>query len=1351
MKTLSRLILFLLLFVLVNDTFSKGTFTPDRANPFTEPWRWQHYSNLGGKSCRCMAEDSSGVLWFGVTGGLMSYNGIDWDFHPLNGDSSQVPVISLCATSMGLLYVGTPEGISLFAEGEWTPLNIGLEFGDSFDFPNNKFPILEAPDKSVWIGTQQGALRIKNDVMTLYREFHIFPDYHKPEIDFTEQYELEKFDVFSIYIESDSVLWMGLRDGRIYKCILEPDDLQSMPTWVRIDQQDGYILSRFPLVMKNVDGLIFVVSGEIGKGINVFDGEKWYQESMKEKFQVDDIHADIVESRDGSLWIGSFGKIFEYSEGKWYMYVGPGLPLPSNRWNLFKTKDGSLWIIGLGNQVWRVDLLTERWTTFQGIHFQAIDKDGCKWFLSYDGQVIKTDPLMKNWTSYDKSDGVLDEPVVLYITSKGQVWIAGSHNEVAATAYLDNEKWHIQTHPRLAWCIGHRAVLEDAQGNLWFGSGKDFLEDKGQIGGLIKYSFGRSLTEFDCEYFYFNDRFHLSAIYGIGQSGDGKLWCGQLGFFCFDPAINEWTKITEPIGLDESFNDCISTSEQGNLWVGTRTCGVFSYNYITQSWSQYTINDGLSSNTIISMYALSDSNVWVATDQNICHFDGRSWTLDIFPHFIKINKDGITLRALKDGTLWFNNIPQQWLVRAINKETSPLKSAREFFSIQYKPDKLPPETFITFSQDKISQPGNVILSWMGHDPWKATPDENLLYSYKLDNEDWTPFSDRINQVFLNLKDGNHTFLVKSRDRDMNVDPSPDKVQFYIIPYVWKQPWFIGLIAFFFITIAFFMFHLVHRNKIIKELSEAKVRLFTNISHELRTPLTLILGPLNNLRKKNNGNSDTTFQLEMMNRNCNRLMRLVNQVLDFQKVESGQIEFDLVKGDVVVFISDVTNAFQSLAGEKQLVLEFKTQLEHLEIFFDFDKLEKVLLNLLSNSLKFTHSRGSVQVIVSQIPGDKEMRKVLPNHGTIKYKDKLQIIVKDTGIGIPREKLNKIFKRFYQVQEGTDHHAGGTGIGLALTKELVEIQQGKLSVESEKGVGTAFTVEIPAIYSIDNAKDKNVKVIVPEVYRSGLLISLDNDTNSMVENPDVKILLVEDNSDMRNFIRNELETQYTVTEAIDGFDGLEKTIKQLPDIIITDIMMPRMGGIEFCKKIKTDPRTSHIPVIMITARSSHQHVIEGLETGADDYLAKPFDSKELSLRIHNILETRKQLWNRFQQDIRVEPKEININSVDQQFLAKAIDIVEQHMDDPDFDSNAFSLKMGTSRAGLYNKIRVLTGHSVRDFINAIRLKRSAQLLKESGMTITEITYEVGFRDPSYFSKAFKKYFGKLPTEYVKEFQK
>jgi signal transduction histidine kinase/DNA-binding response OmpR family regulator/ligand-binding sensor domain-containing protein len=1351
-KGIKIILLTILLLFWINTLNASNNYKPKIAEPITENWRWQNFPELSGRGCQCMVEMSDGTIYFGVNGGIIQYNGLNWKYFPIETDLADIPVVTLCVASDGILYAGTSKGISTFKNGRWETIRLELNFGDPSDFPYNKFPIIESSDRSIWIGTRQGALRIKNGRINLYREDKCYTDLEDKNNKYYGLKNLPSFDIYSIFEDSLGKIWFGLRDGRIFICRKPFNDMVLNLVWERVDTEKGYKIAEFPLIKMDESGKIYIICGVKDGGINIYNGKKWEQFSIKKRFNVDDLQNDIILLRDGSICIGGIGRVFFTKDNKWKMFERTTLPFPSNRLKLFQTSDNNLWIIGLSNDVWRVDLSYNKWITYNDLNFQAEDKNGDRWFLTIEGTIVKFIKKTNSWIQYDLSDGLIDTPVSIFITREGEVWTVGSHNNIAATAYFNGKSWTKQLHPRLSWGIDRRAVLEAKDSSLWFGTCSDFESSKGQMGGLVRYKSLQNINakKFEYDYYPSNENFRLYGIYGIGQSSDQDIWVGQLGFYRLNHISYKWEKISEPEGLSQNFVDCIQSSLNGDIWVGTRTNGLFHLDSKTHTWLQYTTKNGLSSNSILDITCELNGNVWIATDREISHFDNSNWTNDVFPGVFKYMRDGISIRSTGDCNLWVNLSPSVWFRRALYKDNSNKdKNHGDFKTTRYHPDKLQPVTEITFSMNRVSQPGDVILSWDANNPWKTTPTNQIQYSYRFDNGEWSPFSNKKSEIFFSIASGNHIFEVKSRNRDMNVDPNPAKVSFYVEPPIWMEPWFIFLIISFIATITSFIIHLYHRNTIIQELSETRARLYTNISHELRTPLTLILGALVKIFKTPEINKEILQPLNLMQRNSQRLLRLINQILDYRKMEAGQLKFEPSKGDIIDFIHEEYLSFISDAEAKKIDLSFQTEQEHLDIWFDGDKIEKIIFNLLSNGLKFTPPGKSVAVEIKINRNENEKRIHLSPNNLIKINGWLLIIVRDTGIGIPKEDLSKIFDSFYQVYGRSNSITGGTGIGLSVAKEMAKIHFGEIDVESTMNVGTTFYIKIPILNQDTIDGIVNFNTIHKSDYSFNVQTLKENgNVNCEKDKIKSKILLIEDNTDMRQFIRSDLVKEYEIMEAIDGIDGFEKALSFDPDLILSDIMMPQMDGIELCKKIKLDERTNHIPVILLTARSSHENMLIGLETGADDYLGKPFNGEELKLRIHNIIETHNKIREKFGNLLKIEPKNLAITSVDQKLIERAIEVIEQHMGDSDFNVETFSNHLAMNRITLYNKMKSITNLSPREFCTVIRLKRAGQLLKESGLTITEIAYEVGFKDPSHFSKLFKKQFGKSPKEFIKE---
>ncbi|MBT8184295.1 MAG: response regulator, partial [Eudoraea sp.] len=463
-------------------------------------------------------------------------------------------------------------------------------------------------------------------------------------------------------------------------------------------------------------------------------------------------------------------------------------------------------------------------------------------------------------------------------------------------------------------------------------------------------------------------------------------------------------------------------------------------------------------------------------------------------------------------------------------------------------------------------------------------------------------------------------------------------------------------------------------------------------------------------------------VRMIRRNANRLLNLVNQLLDLSKLDSGKLELNLAEGDVSKCIRAASSSFSSHAASRKMDYQIKVPSNLFWASFDRDKLEKIIYNLLSNAFKFTPDEGRV-IIEAELRGNR-----------------LQLKVSDTGNGISAEQLPHIFDRFFQVDDSYTKEKAGSGIGLALTKELVELMGGSIYVESELGKGAIFRVVLP----MEEIRSSAVEVAV-----ESSLSPFDVTENEEPKNPlnlnSLKVLIIEDNNDMRHFIKEQLESEYTITEASNGKEGLKMVNKTSPDLIVTDLMMPQMDGITLCKQLKTNLATSHIPVIMLTAKAGLENKLHGLETGADDYLTKPFNARELQIRVKNLIAQRQKLRELFSRNMSLDPSEITVTSLDQAFLKQVLELFEENYSDSQFGVPQMQKKLGMSKTALHTKIKALTNHPPGELLRNFRLKRSVQLLLQKGDNISQVAYDVGFNSLSYFTRCFKQYYKAAPSEY------
>jgi DNA-binding response OmpR family regulator len=549
---------------------------------------------------------------------------------------------------------------------------------------------------------------------------------------------------------------------------------------------------------------------------------------------------------------------------------------------------------------------------------------------------------------------------------------------------------------------------------------------------------------------------------------------------------------------------------------------------------------------------------------------------------------------------------------------------------------------------------------------------------------------------------------------------------------------------------------------LKELDKIKSRFFANISHEFRTPLTLILGPLEQMIAAcSNKDEEKKRKLTLMHRNAERLLRLINQLLELSKLESSKMKLQARKTNIISFVKGITDSFQPPAQQKELELVFhaehenedKAVLENMNIYIDPMKMEDIMSNILVNDIKFTPPGGEIEVTVKGNPGAD------PNFPA----GWVEISVCDTGPGIPLEQLPHIFDRFFQVDITYEHHQEGSGIGLILAKELLALHHGTIEARSREGEGSAFIIRLP-MGSAHLAADEIIQESVPVDIKaraatsriSQIITGLEMEINNKYESkslpePGIRtdetniILVVEDSAAMRMYIRETLEPGYTVVTAADGREGMQKAQEVIPDLIISDIMMPEVDGLELCRMLKNDVKTSHIPIVLLTAKASEENILQGLKTGADDYITKPFSTKLLIARIKNLIDIRSQLQNNINFEMTLQPVKTSVSKIDRKFLRDLQAVIKKNISDPEFNVEELCKKLDMGNTTLYRKIRALCGQTPTDFIRSCRLNRALQLLKSGYGSVTEVAFEVGFSSRAYFTKCFREKFHQLPSDF------
>jgi signal transduction histidine kinase/DNA-binding response OmpR family regulator len=855
------------------------------------------------------------------------------------------------------------------------------------------------------------------------------------------------------------------------------------------------------------------------------------------------------------------------------------------------------------------------------------------------------------------------------------------------------------------------AITEDKKGNLWIGtaSGIDVL-DRG-MGRFIHYGSEQQ-----------NSGLSSNHILDIRQDSKGRIWVGTAGGLnLFDEEAKTFKVFTTDDGLPHNTVLTILEDDRGELWMSTSNGlshlvvsndSVGAENY---SFRDYGEADGLQGKQF-------NENAAYRTRSNELIFGGADGFNIFKPGQLGLNRSLPNI-VFTDFLLLDKKIHAE---ESIDGTVILPKSITESTEITLPPDK---NVFsIEFAALNFFHP------------------ENSKYKYRLEgfDDDWISADSRSRKVtFTNLDPGDYVFHVKAANNDGFWNDTGASIKITVLPPFWKTR--TALVLYFMAIILGLLVtrRLIQQREQLKfaieqerqeamrmhELDMMKIKFFTNVSHEFRTPLTLILTPLEKmLRQTKDDEQQSQFQL--IQRNAKRLLNLVNQLLDFRKLEVQEIRLNSSEGDIIHFIKETVFSFSDLSEKKDVRLDFRSSITSLETIFDQDKLEKILFNLLSNAFKFTSEHGAISVDVDQYQTGEQ--------------NWLRIKVQDSGIGIPRDKQDRIFERFFQNDLPGSIVNQGSGIGLSITKEFVKVHGGTIAVESELGKGSCFIVTLPLSEVLGHVEKTSLENIEPgeTVLQE---IALEENVPSIGGDRPV-LLLVEDNEDFRFYLKDNLKLDYRVLEAKNGKEGWTKTLENLPDLIVSDVMMPEMNGMELCRKIKSDQRVSHIPVILLTARAAEEQKLEGYHTGADDYITKPFNFEILVSRIHNLIYQRQKLHSAFPNKLAVQASELTITPLDEKFIQNAVRCVEENVSNADFSVEDLGRQLGISRAHMYKKIVSLTGKSPLEFIRTIRLQQAAQLLEKSQLTVAEIAYQVGFNNPKYFARYFKEAYNVLPSAYA-----
>jgi len=1369
--------------------FSLSSFVYSQMHDF----RFAHLTSDNGlsqSSVTCIIQDRKGFMWFGTFNGLNRFDGYNFEVYNYDpGDIHSIShnyISSMCLDQQGNLWVGTSDGLNLYNYEINNFKSYKTLRDDSNSLSDNQIEsILEDSKGSLWIGTRNGGLNVfdhKSETFECYyyddnnrnsissnRIGELFEDregnlwvahlngiidiIYKPENNSEkisiQRHKLSDFPITAIVESEDKSIWIGTQGGGLHKVRYQHGKLKQLALYSNKSQNSTALNSDIVLSLLIVNDFELWIGTE-NKGVNILDIEKdTFQYIQKDPFNESSLNHNsiwqIYKDKSENIWIGTYGYGLNLlTPGKSFIKHFKNQPgnknsLSHNMVNSFvEDEDKNIWIATDGGGL---NLFERQKNKF--IHFDSHnsniatdvivsllqDSHNRLWVGTWTDGLYLFDKYAKKIKQYTKEKNGLGSNRILHIIedAKGGLWIATFYGGLT---YFNPDNFTIQVYNSQNSDLSDnyvRVVLQDVENNLWIGtdsgldyfntSTKTFIHYKNELNNPKSISKG--------------------FVHSIVQSKDSTIWVGTPGGLNkLVQSSQEFVHYNTSNGLPNNEIKCILENNDGLLWLSTNK-GISKFNPATKIFENYDVSDGLQGNEF-------NIRCGYITSENEIFFGGNNG-FNIIDASIIIRNTYIPPIVIRDLKIFNKSVIIGGADSILTKHIGETKQ-------------------ITLSYD------DAVFSFDFAALNYISPEKHQ-YAYKMEGfeKEWNFVGSKRTATYTNLDPGDYIFKVKASNNDGIWNEAGTSVKIKINPPFWKTWWAYLLETILVLTAVFFVInHFVSKQRLknalkiehlefekMYELDQMKTQFFSNISHEFHSPLTLILSPLEKLISYFNNDFNIQDSLKLIHRSAQRLQRMTNQLRDFQKLESGELQLTLSRGDIMFFLRETSHTFHDYAIDHHIVYQIKTEPERYLAWFDADILDKILYNLLSNAFKFTPDKGEISVDFSVAQADNIKHSSMPEELPNAY---LEMKVSDSGIGIPEDKIENIFQRYYRGDTKNDEKYLGSGVGLAFVYELIQMYQGDISVESKNDKGAIFKIQIPL--------DENYleeKQLVSEFKTSldndpkfsGLHVvnKMEQDDNEGAigeiseENMPV-LLIVEDDKEILSYIKSSFELNYRVYCAENGSEGINKATKIIPDIIVSDIKMPEITGIQLCNQLKEDERTSHIPIILLTAYTSREIKIEGLIQGADAYVSKPFNIDELEAQIHNLLETRKRLKDKYSRQIFLEPMKLEITNIDEKFLQRIMETIESRISDSKFNAEKLSRDIGLSRMQLYRKLRGLTGQTVHEFIRNIKLKRAVQLLKEKKMTITEVAYEVGFNDLTYFARCFRKQYKKSPSEFISE---
>jgi signal transduction histidine kinase/ligand-binding sensor domain-containing protein/DNA-binding response OmpR family regulator len=1280
-------------------------------------------------------EDSKNSIWIGtyrsglynldpVTGRIDHWQNIPGDHTSLSSNY----VTSILEDDKGNIWIGTYNGLNKFHAQLRHDHAEFIRIFTEHDNPNTisdnivwNLSKSKTDPNLIWIGTADGLTRYNTDN-------DIFTQIKIPNPD-NLQFGTSAGSVVEEIIGNEKYLWIdsfaglirfNIHNGTFDRFISDNDDIHS----VAHNYINGMIRDTSGVLWVATENGLCYFSSKSTKFNNTLSDKHRFNgiEELKKK----NIKA-ITKTDDGRMWFGTEDGLF-YSD-----IIATGLSngrigikkhpesVGINIWSLTPGSSYDLWIGTYGSGLFRLDLNTD---------------------------------LLQPLRAYDKTitiPSILFNKVV-YRDNKNNIWIGFWGYGLARFDPFSHayKSWHHDANKPNS--LSHNDVWvihQDNNGRLWIGTNGGGLN-------LFNDADGGTFTR------WFAEESRQSAANVAERMSTGNLSSNSIYAIC--EAIHGGQKAS----LDTTV-----------LWIGTNN-GLNKFDIhntpgkhdssLNVVISYFTTENGLADNAVKTILEDESGNLWLGTSSGISFFDTET---NSFVNYT--NADGVIggdfnfSSAFKDetGMMFMGSVTGLNYFdpgAIIRSSYVPPVLITDFYIFNTPVTADDPalggkKSILYTDQITISHSQNVFSFQLAALDYNSP--SSIEYAYMMEgfDHDWVYGGSRRFITYTNLNPGEYTFKAKSTNSDGIWNEQITAMSVLITPPWWQTGWAIIFYVVVFIGGVWGIIQFqASRTKLqaelkmqefesrhLREVENMKSRFFTNLSHEFRTPLTLIKGPLEQLISGRIGDNKSEYY-KILLRNTDKLQHLIDQLLELSQLEAETIPLKTQQHDLVRLLRGFTDSFNPFAEQKNIALAFRSDTDHIPALIDRDKLEKIVNNLLSNAFKFTPAGGSITVDISC---ERESPSVSRTDSEIAL-----VSISDTGIGIPEKYRQSIFDRFYQVEDSSKRNYGGSGIGLALVKELVTLHKWEISVSNREGGGSVFIIRIPVLEHCEDVYPANKYIFGGTTEEDGSIDpheKIDNESIGCIDNrhtestPKSTILIVEDSADLRIFLSDLLRHEYDIVQTENAEDGTTLAQDTMPDLILSDIMMPGTDGIEFCHRIKTDWQTSHIPVILLTAKALQDDKIQGLQTGADDYITKPFDAEELTVRIRNLIGMRKRLREKFRQEGTLHPDLVVSNSLDKEFMRTLMYTIEENLHNEDFNSEELAQKVFVSRSQLHRKLQALTGQAPGEFIRMYKLKRAAQMIVENNLSITQIAYEVGFGSPAQFTRAFKKYFSCLPSKY------